>query len=133
MLDDVLKSYRRVTLGQRWQRLIQTGFWKMDIQPTAWIASSALIDRTYPKGIHIGAGCYIDEHAVVLTHDLTRGLYLHTTVGDRTIVGARAIIMPGITVGQDCVVAPGSLVNRDIPDGTHVIGNPARHIVSGQE
>lgn len=128
MLKQGSQPYRRMTLGQRWHRLIQTGVWKMDIAPTAWIAASALIDRTYPKGIHIGARCLIDEHAVVLTHDLTRGVYLHTTIGERTIIGARAIIMPGITVGHDCVIAPGSLVNRDVPDGTHVLGNPARQV-----
>lgn len=100
----------------------------MDIHPSAWIAPTALIDRTWPRGIHIGAECYIDHQAVVLAHDLTRGLYLDTVIGARTLVGARAIILPGVKVGEDCVIAPGSLVNRDIPAGGHVLGNPARAV-----
>lgn len=122
------RPYRKppVSLKQRWQRLVQTRFWGMDIAPSAWIAASALIDRTWPRGVHIGADCRIDEHAVVLTHDLTRGLYLDTTVGARTTIGARAIVLPGVTIGADCAIAPGALVNRDVPDGARMIGNPAR-------
>ncbi len=97
----------------------------MDIHPSAWIAPTALIDRTWPKGIHIGAGCVLGEEAVVLTHDLTRGLYLDTRIGEGTLVGARAIILPGISVGRDCVIQPGALVNRDVPDFHVASGNPA--------
>ncbi len=96
----------------------------MDIDPSVWIDPSALIDRTFPKGIHIGAGARIGEEAVVLTHDFTRGLYLHTRIGERCHIGPRAIIMPGMTVGADCVVAPGALVNTDVPPNSLVIGNP---------
>ena len=98
----------------------------MDIHPTAWIALSALIDRTWPKGVHIAKECVFDEQSVLLTHDMTRGVYLDTWVGPRTYVGPRAIIMPGIRVGSDCHIAAGALVNRDVSDGTHVIGNPAK-------
>lgn len=114
------------SLKQRWQRLVQTAWWRMDIHPTAWIAATALIDRTWPKGIHIGAACVIDHHAVVLTHDMTRGLYLHTRIGDGTYIGPRAIILPGVTVGANCIVEAGALVNRDLPEGARVIGNPAK-------
>lgn len=116
------------TLQQKWQRFIQTRLWEMDIHPTTWIAPTALIDRTWPKGIHIAANCVIDHHAVVLTHDMTRGIYLDTHIGENTRIGARAIIMPGVTVGKYCVVEPGSVVTRDIPDGIRVIGNPAKDI-----
>lgn len=117
---------RPTSLKQRLQRMIQTRFWGMDIDRSAWIAETALIDRTWPRGVHIGAGCVIEEEVVLLTHDLTRGIYLDTTVGAGTRVGARAIILPGITIGQDCTIWPGALVNRDMPEGSTAIGNPAR-------
>jgi acetyltransferase-like isoleucine patch superfamily enzyme len=112
-------------LRSRLQRVIQTRLWGMDIHPTAQVANTALVDRTWPKGIHIGPGCTIGEEAVILTHDFTRGLYLDTRIGARTKVGPRAIIMPGLIIGEDCVVMPGALVTRDMPPRSVAIGNPA--------
>jgi acetyltransferase-like isoleucine patch superfamily enzyme len=117
---------RRITLRQHVQRFIQLNVWHMDIDRSAWIAPTALIDRTWPRGVHIGPDCIFDEESVLLTHDMTRGLYLDTTVGRGPYVGPRAIILPGVTVGANCVIAGGALVNRDLPDGSHVVGNPAR-------
>ena len=128
MADPIHTAKLRTGLRQKWQRLIRQRLWKMDIATTAWIAPTALIDRTWPRGVHIGAGCVIDHHAVVLTHDMTRGLYLDTWIGEGTRIGARAIILPGVTIGRNCAIAPGSLVNRDLPDGARVLGNPARDV-----
>lgn len=47
-------------------------------------------------------------------------------IGDGTWVGARAIILPGVTIGRRCLIAAGSVVSKDIPDDTLVAGNPAR-------
>lgn len=109
----------------RLQRLVRSRIWQMDIHPDAWIAPTALIDRTWPRGIHIGKGCLIDHGAVILTHDMTRGLYRHTRLEEDVLVGARAIVMPGVTVGAGASVAPGALVVRDVEPGAHVAGNPA--------
>ena len=98
----------------------------MDIHPTAWIAPTALIDRTWPRGIHIAEGCHIGEEAVVLTHDLTRGIYLDTRIGAHSWIGARAIVLPGVVIGTGCVVEPGALVRSDVPDWSIVQGNPAQ-------
>jgi acetyltransferase-like isoleucine patch superfamily enzyme len=113
------------TLKQRMQAAVRDKLWHMDIAPSSWIAATALIDRTWPKGVHIRDGVVIDEEAVLLTHDLTRGLYCDTTVGVGTMVGARAIILPGVSVGAHCVIEPGALVNRDVPDFHLARGNPA--------
>lgn len=113
------------SIKQRWQRLVQTRLWRMDIDPSAWIAASAYIDRTWPKGIHIAANCRIGEEAVVLTHDLTRGIYHDTRIGAGTRIGARAIVLPGVTIGAGCVVQPGALVRTDMPDRHIAEGNPA--------
>ncbi len=107
------------------KRLFQTVVWGMDIDRTAWIEPSALIDRTYPRGVHIGPDVRICEQAVVLTHDFSRGLYLHTRIGARCVLGPRSIIMPGLTLGEGCLVAPGALVTRDMPANSLAVGNPA--------
>ena len=113
------------SLKRRVIRAIQVHLWGMDIAPSARIAPSALIDRTWPRGVHIGAGCVIDEEVVVLTHDMTRGLYLDTYIGEGCHLGARAIIMPGLKVGHGSIVAPGAVVVRDVPPGSYAVGNPA--------
>ena len=110
---------------QKWQRLVRRHLWAMDIHPSVSIAETALIDRTYPRGIHIARDCVIGEEVVILTHDMTRGIYVDTRVGAGTLVGARAIILPGITVGEACIIQPGALVNRDVPDFHIAEGNPA--------
>jgi acetyltransferase-like isoleucine patch superfamily enzyme len=107
------------------QALIRKHVWGMDIHPSTQIATTALIDRTWPRGIHIGAGCNIGEHVVVLTHDMTRGVYMDTRIGDRCILGARAIILPGVTLGSDSLVMPGAVVTRDMPPNSIAMGNPA--------
>ena len=52
------------------------------------------------------------------------------TIGDGTWVGARAMILPGVTIGKRVVVAAGSVVTRDVPDDVLVAGNPARVVRS---
>ncbi|HEX3907206.1 MAG TPA: acyltransferase [Mycobacteriales bacterium] len=49
-------------------------------------------------------------------------------IGDGSWIGARAMILPGVTIGSRCLVAAGAVVSRDIPDDTLVAGNPARVI-----
>ncbi len=48
----------------------------------------------------------------------------------RTFVqcGGRSVINPGVTIGNDCVIASGSVVTKDVPDGVIVGGNPAKVI-----
>ena len=47
-------------------------------------------------------------------------------IGDGSWIGARAIILPGVTIGRRCLVAAGAVVSRDVPDDTLVAGNPAQ-------
>ena len=47
-------------------------------------------------------------------------------IGDGTWVGARAMVLPGVTIGKRVMVAAGSVVTRDVPDDVLVAGNPAR-------
>ena len=49
-------------------------------------------------------------------------------VGSKVWIAARAIILPGVTVGEGAVVGAGSVVARDVPPWTVVAGNPAREI-----
>ena len=50
------------------------------------------------------------------------------TVGERAYVGARSMLLPGVTIGTEAIVAAGSVVTADVPDGTVVAGVPAQPI-----
>ena len=104
--------------------------------------------RNLTVGDHcwIGEGVWIDNLAPVALGDdvcLSQGAYLctgghdHTrpsfdlvaepiTVEDQAWIGAKAVLLPGVTVGRGAVVAAGAVVTRDVPAGTVVGGSPAR-------
>lgn len=118
-----------VDLRRLWLRRV----WGMDIDPTAQFSLSARFDRTFPIGVHVGAWSYIAFEARILTHDRTRGLYLHTRIGRNCFIGGRSMILPGVEIGDNCVVGAGSIVTRSVPPNSIVAGNPARVIRSGIE
>ncbi len=87
--------------------------------------------------VHIGTDVLIAQHAVIsaLNHSFedislpirqqgvtTRLIRLE----DGCWLGAGAIVLPGVTVGKNSVVAAGAVVTRDVPDYSVVVGNPAR-------
>ncbi len=49
-------------------------------------------------------------------------------IGNKAWIGARAIILKGVTIGEGAVAGAGSVVTKDVPDWTIVAGNPARII-----
>ncbi len=108
------------------KRFTYNRVWGMDIHPTATFSLSVRFDKTYPKGVHVGADSYIAFDVAILAHDMTRGLYLHTRIGERCFVGGRSVILPGIEIGDGCVVGAGSVVTKSVPPGCIVAGNPAR-------
>lgn len=55
--------------------------------------------------------------------------YLGTIeIGDNTFIGARTIITYNTKIGNDCIIGCGSIVTRDIPDGSVAVGVPAKVI-----
>jgi acetyltransferase-like isoleucine patch superfamily enzyme len=52
------------------------------------------------------------------------------TVEDNVWIGSRAMIFPGVTLGEGCVVSGGAVVMADVPPRTVVAGNPARKVRS---
>ena len=48
------------------------------------------------------------------------------TIGSDSWIGGAAVILPGVTIGEHCVVGAGAVVTRDVPPYCVVAGNPAR-------
>ena len=99
-----------------------------DIGTECRISHKAILDRANPRGLHIGSYTGVAFGAVIFSHDFVRNQHVETRIGDRCSIGANAIIYPGVTIGDGCLVAPGSVVTVSIPAGSVVAGNPARII-----
>ena len=84
-------------------------------------------------GIEIEDGVQIAPQVTILTvnHDLKEKTIvkcLPVYIKKNAWVGARTIILPGITIGENSVVGAGSVVTKDVPANTIVVGNPAKVI-----
>ena len=53
---------------------------------------------------------------------------LPTIIEDGASIGAGAVVLPGLRIGERAMIGAGSVVTRDVPAGTLVMGNPARVI-----
>ena len=84
--------------------------------------------------ITIGSKVAISREAFICTasHDITRPerplVTAPITICDGVWIGARAIVLPGVTIGEGAVVAAGAVVTKDVEPFTVVGGNPAKFI-----
>lgn len=124
-LNQFLKI-RDVVLNLR--RAYYNKVWGMDLHPTSVFSTTARFDTTYPKGVHVGEYSYVAFGAAILTHDMVRGVYLHTRIGKNCFIGARSTILAGVQIGDESIVATGAVVTRDVPPRCIVAGNPAKVI-----
>ena len=86
-------------------------------------------------GITIGDGALVAANVQLITnnpdlHNRRLLLCKPVRIGRNAWIGAGATILPGVTVGDDAVVAAAAVVTRDVQPGTVVGGNPARFIKS---
>ena len=94
---------------------------------------------TEPYLIRIGNNCQLTEGVHIYTHGgalVVRDKYPDFDVfgkvvlGNRVYVGAGSKIMPGVTIGDNVLIAAGSVVTKSIPSNVVVAGNPAKYICS---
>jgi acetyltransferase-like isoleucine patch superfamily enzyme len=136
----------------RWERARRLGFGEgssvynsaavygdVRVGRQVWIGPNTLLDGSGAGGLEIGDFCSVAVGAQIYTHDtvlrVLSGRQLPRTegavrIGSCVYIGPQAIIAAGVTIGDRCVIAANSLVNKDVLEGTVVGGSPARRLGS---
>jgi acyl-[acyl carrier protein]--UDP-N-acetylglucosamine O-acyltransferase len=95
---------------------------------------NTLVDSLIPEFVEIGDNFISAPGSVVLAHDASLlsqfGLYRieRTKIGSSVFLGANAVVLPGVTIGDGAIVGAGSVVTKDVAPHMVVAGNPARVI-----
>jgi len=145
LFDQPFKLMVNVRLGQRfrksWNPLCrlysrflknrQMYKWSCDIAYTARIGKDVRFG--HPLGIVVGNGSIIEDH-VRIWQNVTLGSHgrggekKYPTIREGARIYAGAVIVGGVTVGKNAVVAANSVVNIDVPDGCVAAGVPCKII-----
>lgn len=120
-LRELLTGMRR-----RWLQW-QTG---VEIDPSASVSLSSRFLAGSPGGVKVGAESLIAFKTLLDARDFETGIVRPISIGKRCFIGGSSMIMPGVTVGDESIVAAGAVVFDDVPPRSIVAGNPARVIRS---
>jgi serine O-acetyltransferase len=108
---------------------ISRGLTGIEIHPGATIEEGFFID--HGMGVVIGETAEIGKN-VTMYHGVTLGGTSwkkgkrHPTIGENVIIGANAAILGAIQVGENSKIGSGSVVNREVPPHSTVVGIPGR-------
>jgi maltose O-acetyltransferase len=87
-------------------------------------------DVFFPERITVGDGAIVGYDATVLCHEFLEDEYRvgDVDIGAGAMVGAGAVVLPGVEIGAGAQVAANSLVAEDVPADTTVAGVPAEPV-----
>ena len=136
-------SYREAILGKLFAEVgencyIEPPFyanWGCNIHVGKNFYANFQLTMVDDAGIYIGDSVMIAPNVVIATGahpicpELRERVYqynLPVHIGNRVWIGAGAVILPGVTIGDGSVIGAGSVVTKDIPPGVVAAGNPCR-------
>lgn len=105
---------------------------------------TARIDITRPSLIEIGDNVDMNHNFQILTHDWASGVFRNVfhdiipssgkvKIGNNIYFGTDVIVLKGVTIGDNCVIAAGSIITKDIPANSVAAGVPTKIICSLEE
>ena len=102
----------------------------MTVGAGAAFALESTPDVFWPELITVAEDALVGYDATLLCHEFLQDEYRtgEVVVGPRAMVGAGAVVLPGVRIGADAQVGANSVVTRDVPDGATVAGIPAEPV-----
>jgi len=105
------------------------------VQPGAMICAGVVVNTgsCVGEGVIVNTGATVDHHTNLAScAHIAPGVHMggNVHVGERTLVGVGATVLPTIRIGHDAVIGAGATVTRDVPDEVTVVGTPARVMTS---
>ena len=140
------RQFRLITIRDGWKKMAfmkRPGYFA-SVGENCYYQSNLLPAEpflvTLRDNVAISAGVRIVTHSAlntVFNHEDHSDRYLcrygRVEIGSNVYVGANAIINYGITIGNNCIIAAGAVVTKDVPSGSVVGGVPAKVIGSYAE
>ncbi|QKE74186.1 acyltransferase [Arthrobacter citreus] len=83
-------------------------------------------DLMFPELISVGRNSIIGYNTTILAHEYLINEYRlgEVIIGNNVLVGANTTILPGVIIGDGAKISAATLVNKDVPAGAFVGGNP---------
>lgn len=103
------------------------------------IMGGVKFDYGHAQHIFLGNNVTIAPEAYILAHDASTFMHLdYTRIGkvmieDNVFIGARVIVLPNVTIGENSIIGVGSVVTKSIPSNVVAAGNPAKIICTLNE
>lgn len=104
-----------------------------------YIGFNVVCDTNFPELVVIGDNVTISHNCMIITHTASPArsflakVYLaseQVNIGNGAWIGANSTILPGISVGKDCMIGAGSVVTRSTDERSLWAGNPCQRIKS---
>jgi len=122
LVNRVFQEMARVLPGAQSLRVALHRGRGVKIGKNVWIGYDVVLDTSQPSLITLEDGCVLNMRVTVLAHFReSKGV----KIGRDAFIGAGALILPSVVIGEGAVVAAGSVVTRSVPAMTMVQGNPA--------
>ncbi|MBM7600566.1 acetyltransferase-like isoleucine patch superfamily enzyme [Virgibacillus halotolerans] len=136
----VVKNFIVIQLG-RYMPFLSVKNWlyrtflRMKVGHQAAFALMVMPDTMFPEKIVVGRNSVIGYNTTILAHEYLIEEYRigEVIIGDHVLIGANTTILPGVTIGDHAVISASTLVNKDVPPGAFVGGNPMQLIYTKEE
>jgi acetyltransferase-like isoleucine patch superfamily enzyme len=99
------------------------------------IGYMVMIDNLYPHKVAIRDGATVTYGCTIVAHDESKRyarsgeeIVKEVEIGPGAFIGMNSTVLPGARIGAGAIVGACTLVNKDVPPGSTVVGAPFRHV-----